>query len=173
MPGIIILAIILAVVLIYSFYSNKTFEKGEIYFEYPSEWSEDQQIGNFNSGSDNTTVYSQVILTANFRDNSIQDQRIYKLAYIIIEQQEMSQGTINLPSIDSIIMNSTNSSIGSVNVINTNATQLENYGPTVTKKMTIIEKNNCYYAVEYICPSFAVNETNEAYNMVLETLKIN
>jgi len=86
--------------------------------------------------------------------------------------QITTQGVLQLPSTGSITTNSTNSTVGTINIGDFKATQLGNLGPEVAQKVTIIQKDNFYYTIQYICPSSALNETTEAYNMILSTLQL-
>lgn len=164
MPGIIILIVLVVLVIAFSFSGNYTFKSGTVSFEYPKTWSQDQMIGNFNS----TSLYSQVTLTTNYQDSSGQNQP----AYIIIQMQQVVKGALNLPSTGNIVMNTSNSSVGSVSVNNVSATQVGNFGNNIGTKYTIIMKNNNYYIITYICPPFAVNQTEKTYNGILSTLNI-
>ncbi|MBI4813297.1 MAG: hypothetical protein HY802_02885 [Methanobacterium sp.] len=46
------------------------------------------------------------------------------------------------------------------------------YRQKIAQKTTVIEKNNYYYTIEYICLPSALNQTEEAYNQILQTFKI-
>jgi hypothetical protein len=164
LPGIIILVVVLVLVIALSFSGNNTFNMGTVSFEYPNGWSQQQVIGNFSSSS----LYSSVTLTNNFPDSSGQNQP----AYIIIESQQKAVGTLNLPTTNTIPMNTTNSSTSSVTVDNITASQIGNLGTNMASKYTIIDKNNNYYVLTYICPAFAVNQTQNAYNTILTSLKL-
>lgn len=164
MPGIIILIVLVVLVVAFSFSGNYTFKTGTVSFEYPKTWSQDQMIGNFN----NTSLYSQVTFTTNYPDPNGQNQP----AYIILQMQQVVKGALNLPSTGNIAMNTTNSSVGSISVGNISATQVGNFGNNIATKYTIINKNNNYYILTYICPPFAVNQTEKTYNGILSTLNI-
>ncbi len=164
MPGIIILIVLVALVIAFSFSGNYAFKSGTVSFEYPKTWSQNEVIGNFNS----TALYSSVTLTTNYADASGQNQP----AYIIFQMQQKVKGALNLPSTGNIVMNTTNSSVGSIAVDNISATQVGNFGNNIATKYTIIDKNNNYYIITYICPPFAVNQTEKAYNGILSSLNI-
>ena len=121
-------------------------------------------VGNFNSSS----LYSEVTLTTNYPDANGQNQP----AYIIIQMQQKVKGTLNLPSTNSIVMNTSNSSVTSTSVNNVSAAQIGNFGSNLASKYTIIDKNNFYYVLTYISPIYAVNQTEQAYNNILKTLQI-
>jgi hypothetical protein len=161
----VILVIIIALVLAFSFSGNNTFNTGTVSFQYPNSWSEQNVVGNFS----NSSVYSSVTLTSNFVDTSGKNQP----AYIVLQMQQKANGAINLPSTNNILINTTNSSVASTTVNNITASQVGSVGNNVASKYTIIDKNNNYYLVTYICPRFALNQTEHAYNNLLMTLKLN
>ena len=164
LPGIIILVVILVLVIVVAFSGNNTFNMGTISFEYPNGWSQQQVIGNFSS----TSLYSQVTLTSSFPDANGQNQP----AYIIVEKQQKAEGTLNLPTTNTIPMNTTNSTTSSVTVDNITASQVGNLGTNMASKYTIIDKNNYYYILTYICPEYSVNQTQTAYNTILTSLNL-
>ncbi|MBM4241842.1 MAG: hypothetical protein FJ150_09325 [Euryarchaeota archaeon] len=164
LPVIVILLLVILAVVAFSLSGNNTFGRGNISFQYPNSWAENHVVGNF----DNSTVYSEVTFTANFADNTGQQQK----AFIIIQMQERTEGLLNLPSTNSIVMNTTNSTVASVDVDNITATQLGNYGPTVAAKITIIQTNKYNIVISYVCPRFTVSQTEEAYNLILQTFNI-
>jgi hypothetical protein len=164
LPGIIVLVVILVLVIAVSFSGNNTYSMGTISFEYPSGWSQEQVIGNFSS----TSLYSSTTLTSNFADSNGQSQP----SYIIIEKQQKAVGTLNLPTTDTLPMNTTNSTTASVAVDNITATQIGNLGTNMASKYTIIDKNNYYYILTFICPVYAVNQTQTAYNTILSSLDL-
>jgi hypothetical protein len=96
-----------------AFSGNNTFNMGTVSFEYPNSWSQESVVGNFNSSS----LYSQVTLTSNFADANGQ----YQPAYIIIQMQQKSKGTLNLPSTSALVTNTSNSSVASTSVNNINS----------------------------------------------------
>lgn len=157
-----VLLIVLVVAIAFS--GNNTFQMGKISFQYPNGWSQDNPIGNFSTGS----LYSQVTFTSNVVNANGTSQP----SYIIIQLQQKAQGVINLPSTSSIVTNTTNSSVSSLTVDNFTATQVGNAGSNMAEKTTIIEQNNYYLVITYICPPYALNQTSDAYNMILKTLKI-
>jgi len=162
LPGIIIIIVVVIAIILAASWGNNTFDNGNLYFQYPKSWSQEQVIGNFNGSS----LFSQVTLSANIPNSQS------PTSYIIIQMQKKSQGTLQLPGTNTIAMNTTNSSVGTTNVGNITATQLWTYGPEVSQKVTIITKGNFYYILEYICPSEAQNQTETTYNSILKTLKI-
>jgi hypothetical protein len=164
LPGIIILVVIIILIIAVAFSENNTFNMGTISFEYPNGWSQEQVIGNFS----NTALFSSTTLTSNFADSNGQSQP----SYIIIEKQQKAVGTINLPTTDTIPMNTTNSTSASVSVDNITATQIGNIGTNMASKYTIIDKNNYYYILTYISPVYAVNQTQTAYNTILSSLNL-
>ena len=164
LPGIIILLVILVLVVAFAFTGKNTFNTGTVSFEYPNSWSQQQVIGNFSSNS----LYSSVTLTSNFADTNGQNQP----AYIIVEKQQKAVGTLNLPTTNTIPMNTTNSTTSSVTVDNITATQIGNLGNNMASKYTIIDKNNYYYILTYICPAYAINQTQTAYNTILTSLNL-
>ncbi|AEG19008.1 hypothetical protein [Methanobacterium paludis] len=164
LPVIAILVILILIVTAISLSGNSTFQTGNLHFEYPNTWNQDHIVGNFS----NESLYSEVTFTANFKDNTSQEQP----AYITIQMQQKSEGVVNLPNSNSIFMNTTNSSIASVEIGNITATQMGSYGQNIAKKVTTIENNNYYYTIAYICPPYAMNQTEEAYNTIIKTLKI-
>ena len=133
LPGILIVVVLIILVLVVAFSGNNTFQTGKVSFQYPSGWSQTSLVGNFS----NTSLYSEVIFTANIADS-----------------------------------NGTSQPVSSLNVDNLSATQLGNFGPTSAEKVTIIQQNNYYYVITAIGPTYAINQTSTAYNMILKTLMI-
>jgi len=162
LPAIIIIVILAAAIVILAFAGNNTFNSGSLYFQYPKSWSENHVVGDFS----NNSLYSEVTLTANIPD------RTSPTSYIVIQMQKKSQGTLKLPGTNEIVMNTTNSTIGTTNVGNIKATQLGSFGPNVAEKVTIIETSDNYLILEYICPPTAINQTETDYNMILQTLRL-
>ena len=121
-------------------------------------------VGNFSNGS----LYSAVTLTTNYADSNGKNQP----AYIIVQMQQKATGTLNLPSTNNILMNTTNSSVSSASVNNATATQIGSAGTNIASKYTLIDKNNYYYLLTYICPRFALNQTENSYNSILASLQI-
>lgn len=162
--GILILVLVIIVVLVVAFSGNNTFNSGKISFQYPAGWSQVSSVGNFS----NTSLYSEVTLTSNIADSNGNIQP----AYMIVQMQQKVQGVINLPSTSSIIANTTNSSVSSVNINNFTATQLGASGANVAEKVTIIGQGDYNIVITLISPPYALNQTSDAYNMLLKTLKI-
>jgi hypothetical protein len=161
----IILIIVIVIVLLLAFSGSNTFQMGQITFDYPEGWSQSSNVGDFNNG----TLYSEVVFTSNFAnsDGSSQD------AYIIIQMQQKTQNSLNIPSTNLLLVNTTNATVGSINMMaNFTATQLGNYGPEMAEKVTIIEQGNYYLVITYITPLYAINQTSEAYNQILQTLNV-
>lgn len=158
--GIIIVVVVIAAILIVSFTGNNTFNNGNLNFQYPKSWNQNHAVGTFNDSS----LYSEVTLTANIPNAQS------PTSYIIIQMQRKSQGTLQLPGTNTIVMNTTNSTVGTANIGNIKATQLGSYGPNVAQKVTIVDTGNNYLILEYICPPDAMNQTEVAYNMILQTL---
>jgi len=161
-----ILILVLLVVLIFAvaFSGNNTFQNGQVSFEYPNGWSQDHIVGNFT----NDSLYSEVTLKKNFPSSN----QTEGTSYIILQMQQKAVGSFSLPDTSTIIMNTSSPSTVSVGVANLTAIQLASFGTNIAHKTTIIEKNNSYIYLEYVCPPSAVNETEEAYNTILKTLKI-
>ena len=164
LPVIVILVVVIALIIALSFSGNNTFNTGTVSFLYPNSWSQDNVVGNFSSSS----IYSSVTLTSNYADSSGKNQP----AYIVLQMQQKSTGSLNLPSTNNILINTTNSSVASTSVNNITASQGSSVGTNIASKYTIIDKNNNYYLVTYISPRFALNQTEQAYNNILSTLKI-
>ena len=164
LTGILILVLIVVLALVVVFSGNNTFESGKISFQYPAGWSQVSSVGNFS----NTSLYSEVTFASNIADSNGNMQT----SYIIIQMQQKAQGVINLPSTESIVGNTTNSSVSSVNVNNFTATQIGNSGTNMAQKVTIIQQGNFNIVVTFICPPYALNQTSEAYNTLLMSLKI-
>jgi hypothetical protein len=164
LPGIMILIVIIVLVIAIAFSGNNNFQMGQVSFQYPNGWSQNHVVGNFS----NSSLYSEATFTAKFPDANGQEQT----AYIILQMQQKAQGQLNFPP-NSVVMNTTNSTVTPVSVgTNITATQLGSLGTNIAAKITIVEVNNCYYAIEFVCPPYALNQTSEAYNMILKTLKI-
>ncbi|HMK53877.1 MAG TPA: hypothetical protein VK444_03765 [Methanobacteriaceae archaeon] len=163
LPGILIVIVLVIVVLLLSFTGNSTFKNGNVSFEYPNSWAQEQTVGSFNDQA----LYSSVVLKRDFQANN-QTQT----AYIIFQMQTTTQGVVQLPSTGTIVTNTTNSTVASTNIGDLKATQVGNLGPQVAQKVTIIQKGNFYYTLQYICPTSALNQTTEAYNMILNSLKL-
>jgi hypothetical protein len=162
LPGIIIaVVIIVAVVLAFSL-GNNTFTSGSLSFQYPKSWGQNHVVGDFT----NNSLYSEVTLTSNIPNAQS------PTSYIVIQMQKKSQGTLQLPGTNEIVMNTTNSTVGTANIGNIKATQLGSYGPNVAQKVTIVDTGSNYLVLEYICPPNALNQTEEAYNMILQTLML-
>jgi hypothetical protein len=164
LPGILILVLVVVLVLIVAFSGNNTFDSGKISFQYPAGWSQVSSVGNFS----NTSLYSEVTFASNIADSNGNTQT----AYIIIQMQQKAQGVLNLPSTSSIVGNTTNSSVSSVNINNFTATQIGSTGTNMAQKVTIIDQNGYNIVITFICPPFALNQTSEAYNTLLKSLKI-
>ncbi|MGF7118332.1 hypothetical protein [Methanobacterium oryzae] len=162
LPAIIIIVVLAAVVLIVAFTGSNTFDSGNLYFEYPNSWSQDHVVGDFS----NNSLYSEVTLTANIPNADS------PTSYIVIQMQKKSQGTLKLPGTNEIVMNTTNSTVGTTNIGNLRATQLGTFGSNVAEKVTIIEKSDYYFVIEYICPPNAINQTESDYNAILQSLQI-
>jgi len=128
----------------------------------PSHGAENHVVGDFT----NNSLYSEITLTANIPD------RQSPTSYIVIQMQKKSQGTLQLPGTNTIVMNTTNSTVGSANIGSFKATQLGSYGSDVAQKVTIVDTGSNYLVLEYICPPSALNQTEQAYNLILQTLKI-
>ena len=165
LPGIVILVVLIVIVIAVSLSGNSTFQNGNVYFEYPNAWTQDHVVGNFS----NDSVYSEVTLTSNFQENATGTK---EPGYIIVQMQKKSAGVINIPSSSSVLMNTTNSSTASFQLDNMKVTQMGTYTSNVAKELAIIENGDYYYTVEYICPPYAQNQTEQAYNTILKTLKI-
>ncbi|EKQ55725.1 MAG: hypothetical protein B655_0223 [Methanobacterium sp. Maddingley MBC34] len=161
---VVILVILLAFIVAMALSGNNSFQNGQLYFEYPHAWSQDHVIGNFSQG----TTYSEVTLKANFPSANGPDQT----AFIILNMQPKPQGLINTPNATSLTTNISNSSTVRVGVSNFTAFQVGSYSQNIAKKTTVLEKNNYYYTIEYICLPSALNQTEEAYNQILQTFKI-
>ena len=161
LPLIVILAVIIILVVAYAFSGNNSFNSGTVSFEYPNEWAQQQSIGNFS----NSSLYSSITLTNNY-GNSTQP------SYIIIQMQQKTNGALNLPSTNNVVLNTTNSSVASASVDNITATQIGSVGANLATKYTIISKNNHYYLITFICPKSSLNQTESSYNTILSTLKI-
>ena len=162
LPGVIILIAAVIIITLSLNFGDSTFETGNLYFQYPNSWNNEQIIGTF----DNNSLFSQVILTANIPNGESQK------SYIIIQMQKKSNGTFQLPGTNTIVMNTTNSTVGSTNVGNITATQFATYGPSLAQKVTIVDKANNYYIISYLCPPNAANQTSKDYNSILATFKI-
>ncbi|MCE5213541.1 MAG: hypothetical protein LLF83_02335 [Methanobacterium sp.] len=162
LPGALILIILAALVILLS--GSSTFQMGQISFDYPNGWTQSKMAGDFSNGS----LYSEVIFSSAFTDSNGQSQT----AYIIIQMQKKTQNSINLPSTNYIVTNTTNSSMDTVNVSNITATQLGNYDSQMAEKVTVIEIDDYYYIITYITPPFAINQTSEVYNQIIQTFKV-
>jgi|GEM_PF-928140 hypothetical protein len=165
LPGIVILVVLILIVVAVSLSGNSTFQTGNVYFEYPNTWTQDHVVGNFS----NDSVYSEVTLTSNFQENGSNTK---EPGYIIVQMQKKSAGVINIPSSSAFLMNTTNSSTSSFQLNNMEVTQMGSYTPNVAKELALIENGDYYYTVEYICPPYARNQTEQAYNTIVKTLKI-
>jgi hypothetical protein len=164
LPGILIILVLILVFVAVSFSGNNQFQTGNVYFQYPSSWAQEQSMGAFN----NQSLYSSVVLKKDFPVNNTT-----QTAYIVFQMQATTQGVIQIPSSGSIVSNTTNSTVGTIDTGGVKATQLGNYGPQIAQMITIIQKGNFYYTLQFVCPISAVQETQEAYNQILNTLKLN
>jgi hypothetical protein len=160
----VILILLVVLIIAFGLSGNNTFQNGQISFEYPNGWSQDNIIGNFS----NDSLYSEVTFKKSFPSGNGTDET----AYIILQMQQKANGSFSLPDTSTILMNTSSPSTVSVGVSNLTAIQLASFGKNVAHKTTIIEKNNFYFNLEYICPPFAVNGTEDAYNTIMKTLKI-
>lgn len=160
----VLLILVIVVVLLFTFSGSNTFQMGQITFDYPNGWSQTSNVGDFS----NNSLYSEVTFSSTFEnsDGVLQD------ANIIIQMQRKAQNSLNLPSTSYIVENTTNTIIESVKVANFTATQLGNYGPNMAEKVTVIEQGNYYLVITFITPPYAVNQTSEAYNQILQTFII-
>jgi len=164
LPAIIILVVLVVVIIAVALTGSNTFEAGKVSFEYPNSWGQNHMVGNFS----NNSLYSEVTLTSDIPNAN----GVIQTSYIIFQMQMKTQGAINVPSTNSVVMNTTNSSVSTIPVGNFTATQIGSYGPNLAEKVTIVDLNNYYYIIEFICPPYAYNQTSEAYNMILQTIKI-
>lgn len=162
--GLVVVVVLFIAVILISLTGNNTFQKGNIYFEYPNSWAEEHQTGDFENG----TLFSQLTLSTNVQNSAGNTEP----AYIIITKQMQSPGVLNIPSSGEIIANTTNSSVASIELDNFKATQIGSKSDQIAVKVTIIGYNNYYYIIQYICPTYALNTTETAYNTILNTLKI-
>jgi hypothetical protein len=163
LPGILIILVLILIIVAMSFSGNSKFQSGNVSFEYPNSWTQEQAIGGFN----NQSLYSSVTLKRDFQGNNST-----QTGYIIFQMQTTTQGVVQIPSSGTIVSNTTNSTVGSVDVGGAKATQVGNYGPTVAQKVTIIQKTQFYYTIQYLTPISAVQETEQAYNLILQTLSL-
>lgn len=164
LAGVVILVILLAFIVAMGLSGNNSFQNGQLYFEYPRDWSQDHVIGNFSQD----TLYSEITLKSSFPSANGQEQP----AFIILSMQPKPQGLINTPNATSLVTNTSNSSQVNIGVANLTAIQLGSYSQNIAQKTTVIEKNNYYYSLEYICLPSSLNQTEEAYNQILKTFKI-
>jgi len=162
LPGIIIVVILIIAIILATTFGNNTFDNGNLSFQYPKSWGQEQVVGNF----ENNSLFSQVTLSANIPDDQSPK------SYIIIQMQKKSQGTLQLPGTNTIVTNTTNSTVGTTNIGNIKATQIGTFGSSVAIKVTIVDAGSYYYILEYICPPNAVNQTETDYNSIIKTLKI-
>lgn len=162
LAGIIIAVVVIAAVLIASFTGNNTFDSGSVYFQYPRSWGQNHAVGTFDDGS----LYSEVTLTANI------PERQSPTSYIVIQMQRKAPGILQLPGTNAIVMNTTNTTSEIIDIENIRATQLGTYGPNVAQKVTIVDTGDYYIVLTYICPPEALNQTEEAYNTILQTLRL-
>ncbi|MDO5835547.1 MAG: hypothetical protein Q4P17_03490 [Methanobacterium sp.] len=162
--GVVILVVLLVLIFAMGLSGNNTFQNGQVYLEYPRAWSQDHVIGNFSQD----TIYSEITFKSSYPDTNGQEQP----TFIILSMLPKSQGLINTPNATSMLINTNNSSQVSVGVSNLTAIQLGSYSQNIAQKTTIIEKNNYYFMLEYICLPSSVNQTEEAYNQILKTLRI-
>ncbi|MDI6645283.1 MAG: hypothetical protein QME14_09520 [Methanobacteriaceae archaeon] len=61
LPEIIIAVVVIIAVILAASLGSSTFDTGNLYFQYPKSWSQEQVIGNF----ENNSLFSQVTLSAN------------------------------------------------------------------------------------------------------------
>jgi len=160
----IIIIVVMLVVILIAFSGSNTFQMGQISFDYPDSWSQNSNVGDFSNG----TLYSEVVFISTFENSDGASEE----AYIIVQMQRKNQNSLNLPSPNLLVENTTNTTVGSINVANLTATQLGNYGPDMAEKVTIIEQGNYNLVITYITPTYALNQTSEAYNQILQTLTI-
>lgn len=165
LPGLLIVVVLIILAVIVAFSGTNTFQMGKVSFQYPNGWSQTSLVGNFS----NSSIYSEATLTNSFANPNGTVQP----SYITIQMQQKVQGVLNLPSTNFVALNTTNSSVSSLNVGNLSATQLGNVGPSSAVKTTVIQQSNYYLVITYITPIYAVNQTSTAYNMILQTLKFN
>jgi hypothetical protein len=162
LPGIIIAVVVIIAIIAALSFGNNVFNTGKLYFEYPKSWGQNHVVGDFT----NNSLYSEVTLTANIPNAQS------PTSYIVIQMQRKSQGTLQLPGTNTIVMNTTNSTVETADIGNIKASQFGTRSPDVAQKVTIIETGNYYLVLGYICPPDALNQTEEAYNMILNTLNI-
>jgi len=163
LPGILIVVLLVILVIVVAFAGNNTFNMGKVSFQYPGGWSQSSPVGNFSNG----TLYSEVTFTSNVAQANGTSQP----AYIIVQIQQKTSGAINYPTTAAVI-NTTDSSVSTTNVSNFTATQIGSAGSNFAEKTTIVQVNNYYMIITYITPTYALNQTADAYNMILKTLTI-
>lgn len=160
---ILIVLVILGIVLVFVFSGDNTFKTGNVSFQYPGSWSQDHTVGDFSS----TALYSEVTLT-----KDVTAGNATQTAYIVLQMQKRTEGVLQLPSASALTGNTTNSSVSTVDVAGFKASQLANFGPQLSQKITIIKTQDFYYTIEYVTPTGALNETEDAYSTILQSLTI-
>ena len=163
---IVLIIVILAIVgggIFYFYAWTSDFDQGDVFFQIPGGWSQNQAVGDFNN-----TVFSQVVYTQQIKNESGADQE----AFIIVQMQKIGGTGFNATSLQVSILNSSNSSVSNLKINDYNVMQYTRNGPTVANKIATIDSGNYMYIVEYVCPPSVSNQTEEAYLNVLKTLKI-
>lgn len=164
--GVILLIVfILAVaggLIYYLATATTTFEEGKIFFELTGGWTQSQVIGDFNQ-----TVFSQVTFSKEMLDESGKSQQAF-----INVQLFKDPGKVNTTSLREVLIQGSGSSVSNVTINALTFTQYRLMGSQVAHEVSILEKNNYLMIIEYISPVSVMNQTEEAYNSILKTLKV-
>lgn len=163
---IVLIIVILAVVGggIYYFYTmTSEFDQGDVFFQIPGGWTQNQAVGDFNN-----SVFSQVVYTQQIQNESGGSQE----AFILVQMQKIGGTGFNMTSLQVSILNASNSSVSNMKINNYNIMQFSRNGPTVANKIATIDNGNYMFIIEYVCPPSVQNQTEAAYNQVLKTFNI-
>jgi len=149
---------------IYYFYNwTSDFDQGDVFFQIPGGWTQNQVVGDFNN-----TVYSQVVYTKQIQNESGANQE----AFIIFQMRKKSGTGYNSTNLQVSILNSTNSTVSNIKINNYTMMQYTLNGEDLANKITTISIGTSIFMIEYICPPSVKNETESAYSTVLKSIKI-
>ncbi len=160
LPLLLLISLIIA---ISGCVGNNTFNQGKVSFQIPSDWGSQQITGDFNS-----TVFSEVTFTANLKDSA---GNIYP-AYISLEMRKNIGNNTNLPNLQLSMGNDTNSSVKTINQEGLTAQEWYKSDKDTTLKILAFNTGNYLYILEYVCPTPVSNQVEEAYQKIIESIKI-
>jgi hypothetical protein len=144
--------------------TTSTVQQGKISFKVPTGWTQEQTVGDFS-----TTVFSSMVFTSEIKDQSGNPQKSF-----ITIQMRKTQDAVNIDNIQVTIRNMTNTTVQAIQMGNaTNAKQFTVSSSTLVNKFTVFESGGYEFIIELICPPSVLNQSEEAYNTILTSFKVN